>query len=245
MFGDFAGTSELQRESFSTHLSRIPPGPFYSDHSKGEEISGWRPTDDSMHNRAVYAAKPYAARADEIGPYHHVPEISHLDGLSKPDGRKQGDQPIDPQAAQRLFQVAREEPQKTLMTNFDEMEHQGQENCADRDRNWKEHQLDHTLYIERVNVYHRYQQDQQSEPQLGYDERQDSSQSKSFNPPRPINPPATTSYSLTANPPPYPVLENGHREPSRVCASHPAQNQPRKSIRTLRTWRAANNVARR
>ncbi|MCJ1429123.1 hypothetical protein MMC29_007036 [Sticta canariensis] len=217
-----AGTSELQQESFPTHLSnemsQIAPGPLYSDHSKGEELLGQRLTGHSMHDRAVCAADLYAERADEIGPCHHVPGISHLGGLLTPAGWKQGDEAIDPQAAQRLFQAAREEAKTSLITNFDDMEHLGQENrIADRDRKWKErYQLDHTLYEERVNVYHRYQKRRQSGPRAGYD----------LNPPQPVNPPATTSYGMSANPPPYSLTPNLHREPTRVYASHPAQSQP-------------------
>lgn len=245
-----ASTSGLQRESFPTHLlnemSQIAPGPLYSDHSNGEEHLGQRPRDHSMHDRAVYAANPYAERADEIGPSHHIPGQCHLGGQLTPFGWKQGDEPIDPQAAQRLFQAAREEAKNSLMRDFDDMD-LGQENrIADRDREWNSrHQLDHTLYRERVNVYHRYQKRKQLESQLGYNKRQDSIQSIPSNRPQPINPPATTSYGMTVNPPPDSLQQSLRREPTRVYASHPAQSQPGKSIRMLQTLRAANDVARR
>ena len=236
-----AGTSGLQRESFPTHLlnemSPIAPVPLYSDHSKGEELLGQRLTGHSIHDPAVCAANPYAERADELGPSHHVRGICHLGDHLTPAGWEQGDEPIDPQAAQRLFQAAREEARKSLMADFDDLEHLGQENrIADRDRRWKDrYQLDHKLYEERVNVYHQYQKRKQSGPRLGYDKRQDLSQSIPLNPPQPVNPPATTSYGMTANPSPYSLPQNLHREPTRVYASHPAQSQPGKSIRTLRT----------
>lgn len=245
-----ASISGLQRESVPPHvlneMSPIAPGSLYSDHSKGEEFLGQRLTGHSMHDRAVCAANPYAERADEIGPSHRVPGISLLDELT-PDGWKQGDEPIDPQAAQRLFQAAREEARKSLIKNFDDMEHLGQENrIADRDRKWNDrYLLDHKLYEERVNVYHQYQKRKQSGPQLGYDKLPDLTSSLPLNAPEPINPPATTSYGMTANPPPYSLPQNVHREPTRAYASHPARSQPGKSIRMPRTLRAANDVPRR
>lgn len=226
----------LQRDYFPNHLSnempQIAPRTFHLELSNGGEHYDERSNSHTMHDKVFPVANPYVERADEIGPSHRIPGVGHLGALLTPPGWREGDEPIDPQSAQRLYQAAREEAKNSLLMNFDEPAHLGpeeQENRnADRDRQWNSrHQLDHVLYNERINVYNQYQKRKQLGFRPEYGQRQILSRSIALEPLQPINPPAMTTYAMTAHSP-SPLHSNLHREPTRVNTSYSGQNQPGK-----------------
>lgn len=224
----------LQRDGFpnyhSNEMAQIPPRTFHSELSKGGEHFEQRPNSHSMHDKVFPVTNPYVEQANEIGPSHNIPGVWHLGTLLTPPGWKEGDEPIDPESAHRLYQAAQEEAKNLLMMNFDETVHLGPEEQvkrnADRDRQWKSRQqLDHLLYRERVNVYNQYQKRKQLGFRPEYGQRQNLSRSIALEPLQPINPPAMTTYAMTVRSPSS-LHSNLHREPTRVNASYSVQNQP-------------------
>lgn len=204
----------------SNEIPQIAPGAFHLEH---------QPNGRPMHDQILSVENPYAERADEIGPSHDIPGIWHLDGLLTPPGWKEGDEPIDPQAAQRLFQAARVQAKNSLMTDFGETQHLGPEEQvkrkADLSLQWNSsYRLDRTLYEERVNVYQNYQKRKQLEHQPRYEQQQDFTQSIALEPPHSINPPTMTTYAINYNPQ-LPVQPDLHRELTEVDASYFAQSR--------------------
>ncbi|MCJ1465447.1 hypothetical protein MMC07_004065 [Pseudocyphellaria aurata] len=209
-----------QREPFPNYLSnerqQILPQPFPPGNSKDVERLRARRNGHSTHGRESSAANPYAARADEIGLSHHIPGYQHLGGLLTPPGWNEGEAPIDPRAAELLFQASRDEANFTLEMNLDDTRHLGPEEQAEldtkRDQEWDSRfKLDRVLYEERVHVYRHYKKRKQDTVDLVT--------------PQPINPPATTTYALNVNPPvPFQSVPNG--ESTRINASYPTHNQP-------------------
>ncbi len=115
---------------------------------------------------------PYAHRADEIGPSHHIPGVVHLGDSLEPPGWKEGDEPINPRAARLLFSEARLQAKKALKASIDEtknlpVEQQDKRN-AERDQKWDvQFRLDQLLLTERMNVYDMYQERKRKKLQNG------------------------------------------------------------------------------
>lgn len=226
---------EAQRDSLATFHSnetpQIGPRAFHSESFRSEEHLEQRQMAHSMHARNFPVANPYEERADEIGPSHRIPGIRHLGGLLTPPGWKKGDEPIDPRAARRLLDVAREEARNSLKTNLDEREQLGPETSErrreDRDWQWKSrHLLDNTLYNERVNVYMRYQRREQLRLRPETGQRHNFSQPIALRPPETVHEPATTYVTNDIHL--FPNQPNLYRGSMRVNTSYSAQSQPGK-----------------
>lgn len=106
---------------------------------------------------------PYAHRADEIGPSHHIPGVVHLGDCLEPPGWKECDEPINPRAARLLFSEARLEAKKALKASIDETKNlpaeQQEKRNAERDQKWDvQFRLDQLLLTERMSVYDMYQE---------------------------------------------------------------------------------------
>lgn len=225
---------EVHQEPFpNNHFNEMPqlaPRPFHSQLSQGGDYLERMQNGHSMHDEFFLVANPYAERADEIGPSHHIPGVQHLGGLLTPPGWNEGDETIDPQAAKMLYNAAREEARTLLKAGFHEVEQlkpdEKEKRLADLDSFWdSRHQLDCMLYNERVHVYSRAQKRKLLGFRPDNEQSQDLPQSIVLEPPQPINPPATTTYAMTVNHP-FPRQPNLYREPTRVDASYSAPSRP-------------------
>ena len=127
--------------------------------------------DDDETNDPI-DANPYAHRADEIGPSHHIPGVGLLDDILAPSGWKEGDEPIDQHAARSLFNESRRQAREILEASLDETknipaEQQETRNAA-RDKQWEaQFKLDQLLLKERVSVYNTYQERKRSKLHQG------------------------------------------------------------------------------
>ena len=106
---------------------------------------------------------PYAHRADEIGPTHHIPGVGHLGDLLQPPDWREGDEPIDPRTARLFFNEGRLKAKETLKASIDETKNlpaeQQEMRNAERDRQWDtQFRLDQLLLTERIYIYDAYQE---------------------------------------------------------------------------------------
>lgn len=108
---------------------------------------------------------PYLQRADEIGPSHRIPGIGYLGDLLIPPGWKEGDAPIEPRAANDLFQQARHHANRQLSVNANITQglspNAREKFNAEQERIWKSrYHLDQVLLKERIVVYEQDQKRQ-------------------------------------------------------------------------------------
>ena len=125
-----------------------------------------KPFNGTVHNSCMYNEKelimnPYGHRADEIGLSHHITGIGHLGGLLTPPGWREGDEPIDPQEAWKLFEKARTEAENELgrkTGKMDPLPYENEQQEAEKNlRLGIKLQIHQTLLEERIYVFNRYQ----------------------------------------------------------------------------------------
>ena len=142
---------------------------------------------------------PYIHRADEIGPSHRIPGLGHLGGLLVPPGWREGDEPIDPQAAQALYHTARREASNALTKSMEEainLSADGQE-MRDQERNGRRDtqlQLDHMVLEERIKIYEKHIARKRMRVQGAGLSEPRTPKSVAFPPPLPLQPPTSTSF---------------------------------------------------
>lgn len=111
---------------------------------------------------------PYAYRADEIGPFHRIPGLTHLGNLLQPFCWKEGEPPVSKQRAEELYQISRAIAQESLRKQMAELavhthlpaeEQQSRNNSIDQ--RWTYGlKLDRLLLDERVKIFQDYNQRQ-------------------------------------------------------------------------------------
>lgn len=109
---------------------------------------------------------PYIRRADEIGGHHQVPDVGHLGCYLGPPGWIEGDSPITPTEAKRLFDIDRQEAVHEFDRSLANLEHQNVEEkerfrTKANDEWYKQHILNWTVFEQRVLIYHQHQERQQ------------------------------------------------------------------------------------
>ena len=147
-------------------LAMVTPANSETSLSQHSKSNGDSSQGNFAHNPEPFDTNPYAHRADEIGPSHHIPGVGHLGELLAPPDWKEGDEPIDPRAARKLFDTAREEAKRALDISINEARHRGGEEqekrTQERDQQWATcNKLDQVLLKERTNVYEQYQKRKQ------------------------------------------------------------------------------------
>ena len=118
---------------------------------------------DATKSNDPFDINPYAHRADEIGPSHHIAGVGLLDDLLQPPGWKEGDEPIEPRKVRVLFNEQRLKAKNALKASIEETKHLPAEDqekrSAVRDKQWNvQFKLDQLLLTERVYVYDVYQE---------------------------------------------------------------------------------------
>lgn len=150
-------------------------------------------------------ANPYAHRADEIGPSHHIKGIGHLGDLLQPPGWSKGHEPIDPRKARMLFGEARLEAKKTLKQNMDKIRilpaEEQEKQSLERDRKWdSEFRLSQLLLVERIKVYDMYQARKRAAMETESLQKPDLPRMPTHLPPLPLNSPVPVSNSARLYP---------------------------------------------
>lgn len=187
--------------------SSTPPPAFISLSQPYGEAALTKPGQSLVENNEPHEGNPYIRRADEVGHSHRIPGLSHLGGLLVPPGWKEQDEPINPLAAQALYDTARSEA-RVRETHEKSME--GKMNMSvdareardqDRERRWDTQlQLDHMVLEERIKIYEKYAERNSMRvhgaglSQLGL------SKSVAFSPLLPLHPPTSTSFPVYTGP---------------------------------------------
>ncbi len=147
--------SRAQASSFETYASSIEP----------YERPSTAATSTLVTMDDILGANPYLRRADEIGVRHQVPGIGHLGGILVPPGWKEGDSPITPGEAKRLFDFARQAAVNDLNMTLVQQQHLSNEEkdryVASIDDHWNARLiLDQTVLTERVVIYKQHHERQ-------------------------------------------------------------------------------------
>ena len=154
-----AGYPEGQRMNYAV---QAPQNGHHHVTGYGEPVKAQQYHGDVENNDPV-DINPYAHRADEIGPGHHIPGVGLLDDVLQPPGWKEGNEPINPRAARLLFNEARQQAKNMFKASIDETKHlpaeQQETRKAERDKQWDaQFKLDELLLAERINVYDMFQE---------------------------------------------------------------------------------------
>ena len=158
-----------------------------------DQIATFQTMDDIM------GVNPYLRRADEIGFRHQVPGIGHLGVSLVPRGWKEGDPPITPAEAKKLFDIDRQHAVHDLemsLANQKHLKDDEKENfSASIDDQWKAQLLlDRTVLTERLLIHKQHhEREQRKLERLGEDE-QGLSQNRLSEVPRPMQSRAMASY---------------------------------------------------
>ena len=199
---DFGDKTRVSNNQFA---SSIPPPAYILRSQPYGEAEAARIGQTLEETKEAKEGNPYIRRADEIGPSHRIPGLTHLGGLLVPPRWKEGDEPINPQAAQALYDTARREArdaltksmEETMILSADAQEKRNQE----RDKRWDTQlQLDHMVLEERVKIYDQYQERKRMRVQGGGLGQLGPPKSVAFSPPLPLHPPTSTSLPLYARP---------------------------------------------
>lgn len=118
-------------------------------------------------SRAPIDLNPYLRRADEIGPTHRIPGLGHLGNRLVPPGWKEGDEPIKPQEAQKLYEEARKGAQAALEQLKEDInllpKEEQDKRSEERDKEWsKQFKKDDLILRERIKIYDEYHERKQS-----------------------------------------------------------------------------------
>ena len=185
--------------------SSIPPPAriLRSQHYGEAELVG---TGQSVvKSKESYEGNPYIRRADEIGPSHRIPGLTHLGGLLVPPGWKEGDEPISPQAAQALYETARREARhadtKSMVESTNLSADAQEKRNQERDKRWDTQlQLDHMVLEERIKIYEKYQERKRMRVQGASLGQLGPLKSVVYSPPLPVHPPTSTTLPVYARP---------------------------------------------
>ena len=228
---------EAYPATFSNYQSKVmaptAPQAIQSEVSRSQEYSNEMCQSDLQCDQDPFERNPYKHRANEIGKRHNVPGITHLGGLLAPPGWKEGDEPINPLRASKIFESSRDEAKEMLRLNTEQAEHlpphERHKYEADINKQWViDCTLDKTLFNERLTVYEQYYERKQAKMQRQY-EQVSSLPRPIATPARPLNPPTTTSYAMSSGPAfQYASTLNG--PPTHRNGMYPMRSQPGKQF---------------
>ena len=158
-----------------------------------EQIFPFQTVDD------ILGVNPYMRRADDIGYSHQVPGVGHLGSYLVPRGWKEGDPPITPTEAKKLFDIDHQEAMRVFETSLGNQEHLNDKEkksfSAIINDQWKAQLLlDRLVLTERVSIYEQHYERQQRKSERLRENEQSLSQNCLSAVPKPIQPPAMTSY---------------------------------------------------
>lgn len=161
--------------------------------SDTDQIATFQTVDEIM------GVNPYLRRADEIGFRHQVPGIGHLGSSLVPHGWKEGDPPITPAEAKKLFDIDRREAVHDLEMSLASQKHlNGEEKeqfSASIDDQWKARLLlDRTVLAERLLIHKQHHERKRGKMEGSRGDEQSLSQNRLSEVPQPIHPRATASY---------------------------------------------------
>lgn len=208
-----------------------PTGPqaYQSGVSGGQQHMNGVPGNGYAYYQDPFGKNPYEHRADEIGPCHNVPGVVHLGGLLAPPEWKEGDEPLSPLAARRVFESSRHAAKQMLESSTEEAKRLPLEERnkfeAEKNQKWVTgYTLDTFLLNERITVYEQYHA--RKEADVERDTKQLLSRPQPIlRPPEPVNPPTKTTIAMAAKPAFYysPTL---NVQPNRVSGMYPINTQP-------------------
>lgn len=193
--------------------SRTAPLGQYGN-SNTDQITTFQTMDDIM------GINPYMRRADEIGFSHQVPNVGHLGRSLKPPGWKEGDPPITPDEAWRLFDI----DHQNAVHNFEtSLASQGHQNAEDRGRfriqlndQWHAQRLFYEkLLQERLFIYDQHNERQQRKIERLRESGYGLSQNCLAEVSQPMQPQAMASHM------PAPLLESACRQ--KIPPTYPNQ----------------------
>lgn len=197
------GTSQTA-ESTTVSDSRgstAPTASFKSLSSASEQYE--RPSTDQFATFAtmddIMGANPYLRRADDIGLRHQIPGVGHLGNNLLPPGWKEGDSPITPGHAKKLFDFDRRAAIHDLEMTLADQKHLSDEEkeklAASIDNQWKARLLlDQTVLTERLLIYRQYHEREQRKPERSREEELNIPLYRLSEVPQPAQPCATTSF---------------------------------------------------
>jgi hypothetical protein len=147
----------------------------------------------------IMGANPYLRRADQIGLRHGVPGMGHLGDSLVPPGWKEGDSPITPGEAKRLFDFARRQAVRELELNLANQKHRNnkekEEFNARMDEYWVARlSLDQVVLTERLIIYSQHYERQQRQMERSREQVQVVTQYRLSEVPQPMEPRAMNSY---------------------------------------------------
>lgn len=156
----------------------------------------------------IMGVNPYLRRADEIGFRHQVPGVGHLGNCLVPPGWKEGDSPITPGEAKKLFDSDRQEAVHDLELSLANQKHLNDEEkekfSAGIDDLWKARLLlDHTVLTERLLIHKQHHERQQKKMERSRREEPGLQQYRLSEVPQPMQSRAMASY-MPAPPPESP-----------------------------------------
>ena len=158
-----------------------------------------------VESKEAHEGNPYIRRAYEIGPSHRIPGLAHLGGLLIPPGWKDGDEPINPQAAQALYDKARREARDALTKSMEDSIYFSagaqEQRTQDRDKEWDTQlRLDRMVLEERIKIYENFKARKRMYVQGAGLGQLGTPKSVALAPPLTLHPPTSTSAPAYAGP---------------------------------------------
>ena len=195
--------------SFGSTASSVPFGPRSSvseqfDRSSIGQVANYATIDD------ILGANPYLRRADEIGLRHQVPGVGHLGNYLVPPGWKEGDLPINPDAAKQLYDLDRQAAVHDLDMSLADQRYLTNEEkeqlAANINYQWRAQLLlDQTVLSERLLVHRQHQEQRLKKIERWHEKGQDSLRNRPSEVSRPVQPQVMNSL----RPSPLPESPSG------------------------------------
>lgn len=241
-------SSPQSEESASVVNSCRPTGPTASSFEPHSAASGQKGRSDTDQIATfetiddIMDVNPYLRRADEIGIRHQVPGIGHLGSSLVPRGWTEGDPPITPDEAKKLFDIDRQKAVRDLdssLANQNHLNDEERENFAAKiDHQWKARLLLYqTVLNERLLIYKEYHERQRRKMDCLRGDEQGLSRNRLSEVPQPIQPRAMTSYM------PAPQLESPYwRRTSNCSEQMDSRFENRRTPQGMPPCRILNNT---
>lgn len=219
-----AGVSIASFESHST------PSEQYG-RSDTDQIATFQTVEDIM------SVNPYLRRADEIGFRHQVPGVGHLGSSLVPRGWKEGDPPITPAEAKKLFDIDRQSAVHDLELSLANQKHLNDEEkekvSVSIDDQWKARLLlDRTVLTERLLIHRQHHERQQRNIERLRGDEQCFSQNRLSQVPQPMQPRAMASY-MAAPPPESPCWRRISNYPNQLDGRFDDPRTPQSKPRAI------------
>lgn len=164
----------------------------------------------------IMGANPYLRRADQIGFRHGVPGMGHLGDSLVPPGWKEGDPPITPGEAKRLFDFARQHAVRELEMNLANQKHRNNEEKeefhARMDEYWIARlSLDQLVLTERLIIHSQHYERQQRQNERSREQVQPVTQYRLSEVPHPMQLRTANSYVAASPVEPFLGRSSNHQ----------------------------------